>query len=102
MVLSLAYCWVWGEDDEKPSKKVFQKSYPVALWGKRMCFVLFSLVAVSSPIADLTYGYILYNYKDLSTGDEEVRGALQSIWKRLCGKDTTLSKKPRTLLLRVC
>ena len=48
---------------------------------------------MSTPEADIAYGYILFNYEDLSPSDASIRKALGGIWRQLCGKEESLEKK---------
>ena len=63
--------------------------------GKSFILSFDLIVAVSTPEADLAYGYILFNYEDLSPGDESVRKALGGVWRQLCGKEESLEKETR-------
>lgn len=56
-----------------------------------MFFLSSCNIAISIKDADIAYGYILYNYKDLSPTDSSLQMALQSILPVLCGKETGLS-----------
>ena len=51
-------------------------------------------IAISIADADISYGYILYNYKDLTATDSSLQKALRAIWDVLCGKDRGLLKQP--------
>ena len=51
-------------------------------------------IAISIPDADISYGYILYNYKDLTASDSSLQKAMSAIWNVLCGKDSGLLDKP--------
>ena len=53
-----------------------------------------SFIAISIADADISYGYILYNYKDLTATDSSLQKALRAIWDVLCGKDRGLLKQP--------
>lgn len=50
-------------------------------------------IAISIQEADIAYGYILYNYKDISANDSSLVKALKAVWKTLCGKEKGLTKK---------
>lgn len=68
---------------------------PVSL-GKSFDFGYFtSHAAISINTADIAYGYILYNFKDLNPNDKEVRKVLEKVWKGICGKKTMLVQSPR-------
>ena len=81
---------------KEPSSKLFQKSYPVAVWGNRTHFVfLLTALAISIKNADIAYGYILFNVYDISPSDPELIEALSSVWNVLCGKEKTLLNETR-------
>ena len=56
---------------------------------------MISRIAISTKAADIAYGYILYNFKDLNPRDDVVRSVLEKLWKEICGKKTMLVKAPR-------
>ena len=56
------------------------------------------VLAISTKDADIAYGYILYNFEDVSPSDSELITALKSVWSVICGKEETLLKTKRRCL----
>lgn len=78
-------------------RKVFQKSYSVATFGNRTTEFRLSQLAISIQDADISYGYILFNYKDLSPTDSSLQKAIASVWDVLCGNDVGLTGEKRII-----